>query len=211
MSGSFNQIVSAAENTAPETVMAEAIREIDEAMDDVRAELGKATAQKHNANQRLASENNRHEDLNGKIRLALDEDREDLAEAAAASQLDLEAQLPIIEKTIADATDREQELKSYLQALQGRKRDMEQDLARVTETIAERDGKGDGAVTTDNDGGAVNRRVENASNTFERVSRSVTGVPAAATEADPAKLAELDELQRRERIKERLETFRDAK
>ena len=42
VSGSVNSIVDAVENAAPETVMREAIREVETAIDDVRAELGLA-------------------------------------------------------------------------------------------------------------------------------------------------------------------------
>ncbi|MDH3763867.1 MAG: PspA/IM30 family protein, partial [Gammaproteobacteria bacterium] len=41
ISGSLNALVDAVENAAPETVMEEAIREIDGAIDEVRTELGR--------------------------------------------------------------------------------------------------------------------------------------------------------------------------
>ena len=47
VSGGFHAIIDAAENLAPEAVMNESIREIERAVDDVRAELGRVLAQKH--------------------------------------------------------------------------------------------------------------------------------------------------------------------
>nr|WP_320048605.1 hypothetical protein [uncultured Desulfuromonas sp.] len=47
VSSSMNALMDAIENVAPEMVMEEAIREVDSALDDVRAELGKSLAQKH--------------------------------------------------------------------------------------------------------------------------------------------------------------------
>ena len=40
ISGTANMVVDTVENMAPEMVMEEAIREVDRAIDDVRAELG---------------------------------------------------------------------------------------------------------------------------------------------------------------------------
>ena len=53
VSGSVNALVSAVENAAPETVMAEAIQEIDRAIDEVRVELGRVLGEKHLASTRL--------------------------------------------------------------------------------------------------------------------------------------------------------------
>ena len=41
ISGDFNSLVDAVENAAPEVVMEQAIREVDSAIDEVRAELAR--------------------------------------------------------------------------------------------------------------------------------------------------------------------------
>ena len=82
VSGGVNSMVDAVESAAPETVMKEAIREIDSAIDEVRDELGLAIANKHHASKRLMEANAKHEDLAEKLRLAVDQGRDDLAEAA---------------------------------------------------------------------------------------------------------------------------------
>ncbi|QKT04919.1 PspA/IM30 family protein [Ectothiorhodospiraceae bacterium 2226] len=207
VSGSIQQIVSAAENAAPETVMAEAIRQVDDAIDEVRAELGRTKAHKHNASQRLASESARQSELEDKIRFALQEDREDLAEAAVAMQLDIEAQLPVIEKNIAEAGARETELENYLRALQGRKREMQAERERVASARRESragDAQAGGAAARD----GVERRVDQANMAFDRVAQAVTGAPGPTQAADPAKLAELEEMTRKHRIRERLAQFK---
>lgn len=63
ISASFNSLVGALKNAAPEAIMEETIREIDETADEVRSELGKVIANKHLANTRLMEENKKHEDL----------------------------------------------------------------------------------------------------------------------------------------------------
>ena len=75
ISGGVNQLIDAVENVAPETVMEQAVREVDSAIDDVRTELGKTVANKHLATRRLADAGAKHEDLAGKIELAIKEGR----------------------------------------------------------------------------------------------------------------------------------------
>ncbi|MFM1897752.1 MAG: hypothetical protein RLZZ385_2826 [Pseudomonadota bacterium] len=57
--GTFNSIIDAAENAAPEVVARQAITEIDGAIDDVRTEMGRKQASRHNANRELTSLNDR--------------------------------------------------------------------------------------------------------------------------------------------------------
>lgn len=103
IAGSVNAVIDAVENAAPEVVMEQALREIDGATDEVRTELGRVIAGKHLANKRLVEESRKHEALAEQIELAVKEGREDLAEAAIARQFDIEAQIPVLESSIADA------------------------------------------------------------------------------------------------------------
>ncbi len=136
ISGSVNNLIDAVENAAPETVMEAAIREIDGAIDDVRRELGRVAAGKHLANGRLMDANHKHEDLAEKIALAVAEDRDDLAETAIAQQMDIEVQIPVLEHAIGDAGDQERELNGHVQALQARKREMQEELRRYPSTAS---------------------------------------------------------------------------
>ncbi len=91
ISGGFNALLDAVENAAPEAVMEQALREIDEAIEEVRNELGKVIADKHMANSRLIQVNGKCEELAEKIERAVEENRDDLAEVAISQQLDIEA------------------------------------------------------------------------------------------------------------------------
>ena len=126
IAGSVHALVDTVENAAPEMVMEQAIREVDEVIDDVRAELGRAAANKHLASTRLMEENRKHEELGAQIELAVGQARDDLASAAIARQLDIEAQIPVLETTIADCQGREKELEGYIAALQAKKREMQE-------------------------------------------------------------------------------------
>lgn len=201
ISGGAHKVVEALENAAPEAVMEQAIREIDGVIDEVRSELGAISARKHLASERLMEENRRHEDLTEKIELALKEKREELAETAVARQLDIEAQIPVLEATITGCAEKEKELEGMISALRARKREMQEDLRqyRATHTDAPASSASPAAARNDRE-----RRVEGARAAFDRVIEQQTGLAGRSTTADEAKLAELEDLARKNRIRERL-------
>ncbi|GHB29560.1 hypothetical protein GCM10007094_17350 [Pseudovibrio japonicus] len=205
VSGTANSIVDAVESTAPDIIMKQAIRELDSAVEDVRAALGKTAVKKHVASQRLAETNKSHEELSEKIAIALRAGEKELARAAVARQMDLEAQIPVLEKTIADAGDEEQELNNSILALQGRKREMSDQLDTY---IAQKNAATSQSTTTDGGAdGKLNKTVDNANSAFDRAMKAATGVPGApgsGSMADDAKLAKLDQMTRDHRVEERL-------
>ncbi len=205
ISGGFNQLIDAFENAAPEAVMEEAIREIDGTKDDVRAELGKVIANKHMASRRLADDNARHEDLSSKIELAINEGREDLAEAAVSLQLDLEAQIPVLESNVAECIEKEKELEGFISALEAKKREMRSDLAAYRKS---REGAAQSSESTGQQGSAnadIQSRAENAESAFDRVLSRQTGVDGARSDlTNASQMAELEDLARKNRIAERL-------
>lgn len=211
MSSSANGLVDALENAAPELLMREAIRELDQAIDDVRDELGRTVATRHQVSRRLAMTKTRHEELSGKARLAVEQGRDDLAEAAIARQLDFEAQMPVLETTIADAATKQADLEGYAAALGGRKREMEADLAAF---LAARQAQGgDVAVGSTSVVGGVERRAERAQHAFNRALNGTSGI-TDMTKSDRETLAKLTELEmvvRRDSIAERLAAVKSLK
>jgi phage shock protein A len=203
IAGSVHALIDAVEGAAPEMVMEQAIREVDEAIDEVRAELGKTAANKHLATTRLMEENRRHEELSGQIELAVVQSRDDLASAAIARQLDIEAQIPVLESTISDCHAREKELEGYISALQAKKREMQEAVRQFAASRAQ--AQGAGAPNTG--GSTVTGKVERAESAFDRVLQKQAGGPglsAVPDRATAAKLAELNDLSRTNRIQERL-------
>jgi len=204
ITGSAHALVSAVENAAPEMVLEEIIREIDGAIDDVRTELGRQVAAKHLANTRLMEENRKHDDLMEQITTAVAHERDDLAEAGIARQLDIEAQIPVLERAIIEAGEKERELEGYVQALLAKKREMRDELKRLVAVRAERDAVATGGNTA---GGSVTARVSKAESAFDRIMERQTGLPGRGATPDAqsaARLVELEELTRTNRIKERL-------
>ena len=211
ISGSVNSIVDAIENATPEMIMSEAIRELESATDQVREELGRVLASRHLASRRLAEATSKIEELAEQIELAVKENRDDLAGGAIARQLDLEAQIPILESSLKDFSSEERELEGYIAALQARRREMEADLEAYR--AAARDATMPGAEGAAQAGNAnAQARADRADRAFERVMRTNSRIPATAnSDRDVrAKVAELEKLSREHRIQERLAAVKAA-
>lgn len=206
ISASVNALVDAVENAAPEAVMEEAIREVDGVIDEVRAELGRVIARKHLANTRLMDENAKHDSLSEKIGIAVEQARDDLAEAAIAAQLDIEAQIPVLESTITECGAQEKELEGFVRALQAKQREMRDELRRFRESQKE------AAVMSSESAAAsgsanVGARMEKAGATFDRVMEKASGIAAdtsSVSRESAAQLAELDDMAHKNRVQERL-------
>ena len=210
VSGGFHALIDAAENLAPEAVMNESIREIERAVDEVRAELGKVLAQKHLAAKKMADESNRHEAIDANLQAAVDAGRDDLAEAGIAEQMDIEARLPILENTIADCAAQEKELEGFIAALQAKKREMQQQLQdwRATQQSM---GTGKTVGGNGSDLNRIARDAEKSGNAFDRVMGRQNSVHSSTDAAQLAKLKELEDLSRNHRIAERLAALKAGK
>ena len=202
MSGSVNALVDAVENASPELVMEQAIREVDSAIADTQAELGQQIAQKHLASKKLIEENNRYEVLAEQLHIAVANSRDDLAEAGIAEQIDIEARMPVLELSIANATAREKELEGFIQALQAKKREMKSELNAFLQT---REASVSATSVASKQGDSAADKANRAGASFDRVLEKATGIAGRDVSLTSAsKLAELDELARHNRIAERL-------
>ena len=210
VSGGFHALIDAAKNLAPEAVMNESIREIERAVDEVRAELGKMLAQKHLAAKKMADESNRHEAIDANLQAAVDAGRDDLAEAGIAEQMDIEARLPILENTIADCAAQEKELEGFIAALQAKKREMQQQL-QDWRAAQQSMGTGKTAGGNGSDLNRIARDAEKSGNAFDRVMGRQNSVHSSTDAAQLAKLKELEDLSRNNRIAERLAALKAGK
>ena len=209
VSGGFNAMVNAVEDAAPVTVMEEAIREVDSAVDEVRAELGQVIANKHLTNKRLVEENRKHAELGEKIELAVKEGRDDLAETGIAQQLDIEAKIPVLEASIIDDSEKEKELESFVAALKAKRREMEEELANFKDAQKAPTGE----TGTSAKGSKVDDKMEKATAAFDRVVNRASGLPGMSSPEDrksAAQLAELDDLARKNAIQERLNKLKES-
>ena len=204
IAGSFHALIDAVENAAPEQVMEQAIREIETAIGDVRNDLGTVEAQRHLTAKRLAEESSRHEQLAEQAAFAVGQDREDLASTAIERQIDIEAQLPILEARLAELAEEKTRLEGYVTALQAKKREMRDALVDYRKSLERKAGTGAGSTSAA--GGRAQDRADRAADAFERVFQRQTdlGLGSGGSPRSAAQLAELEELARRNRVQERL-------
>jgi phage shock protein A len=206
VAGGVHALLDKTEDQAPEAMMQQAVRELDAVTDEVREALGRAAANRHLAQQQHADLNRRHAELAASIEQAITQQRDDLARAAVARQLDIEVQLPVLEATLGDLAKEEAELKGYADALQGKKRDMEDAISAyvISRRAVVSPASAAGACVTQ-------AKADAAAGAFDRIYQRQTGLTAAAQGASldqAAKLKELDDMVRANKVEERLAQFK---
>jgi len=198
ISGSINALIDAAESVSPEIVMQESIREVEKATSEVRHELGKAVVTQHHIQDRIDTEQAKFKELTQQIQIALKEDREDLAEVAISKQMDIEAQLPILEKSVTDTLKEIKELESYITALQAKNREMNDEL----NSFKKQKKSVESSVGIDSE---IKQNISKSEAAFNRAMGINSQFPK---DTDEAKLAQLEELTRKNRIQERLNAIK---
>src|SRR5262245_45557370 len=207
--GSVHALLDAVENATPEATMAQAIREVDQATDEVRSELGRVEAVKHLATSSLNKLNTQKETLSEQIEIAMSKGDEGLARAGVAKQIDIDDQIPVLQRSLQDAAGRGSELEGYIAALLAKKREMESALQDFIAAHKTAPGPAGANASSDTTQGKVDR----AGSAFDRVMARETGIAGAtsAINADAAKLRELQEMARAHRIDERLAALKAAR
>jgi phage shock protein A len=206
--GSVHALLDVVENAAPEATMAQAIREVDQAIDEVRSELGRVEATKHLATSSLNKLNTHKETLAEQIEIAMAKGDEALARTGIAKQIDIDDQMPVLQRSLQDAVGRGNELEGYIAALLAKKREME---SALQDFIAARAAAA-GPPGTNASGSSTQGKVDRAGSAFDRVLSRETGIAGATStiNADASKLRELQDLARTHRIDERLAALKAA-
>lgn len=200
IAGLANAAVDKVEGANKVAVIEQALHEIDAAADEARTDLGKARAEEYRIQSRRTEIVDDLTALDAKIRLAISADREDLAKAGVARQIDLEAQIAALDKALADASEQIDEGQKALQAVLATRREAEARLADFKRSVARH--------TPEEATGGVPRAsaTVGAARAAAAVSR-LTGVPAGEP-ATSAELDELDRLHREQAIETRLARFK---
>ncbi|MBT9609796.1 phage shock protein A (PspA) family protein [Aquabacterium commune] len=204
IAGSMHALLDRIEDQAPEAMMEQSIREADAVIDDVRHELGVVSANRHLSQQHHASLNSQHAKLAAQIDDALVGGREDLARAGVARQLDIEAQLPVLETTLGEYTRQEGELQGYVAALLAKKREMQEALTEFRKSRAAAAAASSMAGAA---GGTAAHRIDGVAGAFDRIYERQTGLSGTArgnTLQQAAQLKELDDMVRDNKIAERM-------
>lgn len=208
IAGGAHALIDRIEGAAPDAMMEQALREVDQVVEEVRRELGVLAANRHLVQQQHATLQQQHEQLSAQIAQALAAGREDLARAAVARQLDVEAQMPVLEKTLSEQTAKEAELGACVSALLAKRREMVEALEAFRASRRAAEAQAGAAGSPERAGEA---RLDAATQAFDRIYRRETGLAPAAAGASlqqAAALRELDDMVRRHQIEERLAKLR---
>ncbi|MDR2214957.1 MAG: PspA/IM30 family protein [Nevskiaceae bacterium] len=202
IAGGAHALVDRMEDVAPVAVLEQAAREVDQLTDEVRAELGTVTANRHLAQQQHLNLNREHEQLHASIEAALAAGKDDLARTAIARQIDIEAQLPVLEASLTERLTKEKELTGYVDALLSKRREMD---TAIRDFEASRHQAA--APSLEGATSPVAQRLQDAQAAFDRTHQRHTGLDAMGRQASveqTAKLRELGKLVRDNKINERL-------
>jgi phage shock protein A len=202
LSATVEDTVDRMEQAGGDAVMREAIREADRAIDQVKAELESTMARRLQAARQQKMLADRGEELATKAKFALDEGREDLAEAALSRQVDFEAQAKELDTLQQQTREEERRLEAGLAALGARKRQMEDALQAYLVSRREAASGGDGPRRPDR---SVEKKVDAAEQAFDRALAGAGGVGLARADADTInRVAEIDGMQKSATVAQRL-------
>ena len=206
IAGMTNLAVDAAEGVNPEAVITQAIREIDAAADEVRTDLGKATAERHRLDSRRQQLLREKAELDARVRVALDANRDDLAEVGIARQIDIEAQVGVLDRLLVETDEKISQLGQTVDAVAASRREAEQTqkdyLASQADHVVPPDGHAAGSKQA-----SAMTRVARA----QAATARVTGVPVSPAKADSKALGELADLERDREIKSRLARLKSGR
>jgi phage shock protein A len=209
LSATVEDSVDRMEQAGGESVMREAIREADRAIDQVQAQHQAAMARRLQAARQQKMIAGKLDELTAKARFALEEGREDLAEAALSRQIDLEDQSRKLDAVQAQAREEEARLDDGLTALKARKVQMDDALSAYAASRREASLGGDGPSHPER---SAARKVDAAEQAFDRAMSGAGGVGFTRADADTInRVAEIDGLQKGAAIAERLAALKAQK
>ncbi len=195
IAGLANAAVDKAEGANKIAVVEQALRDIDSAADEARVDLGKSRAEEYRIQTRRSEIEADRRALDDKIRTAMSANRDDLAKAGVARQIDLEAQLAALDNALSAARTQLDEGQQALQAILATRREAEEKLAALKRSLQHLHEASDTAA-------GRSRPTDGAARAAAAVSR-LTGVPSE-DKAASAELDELDRLHREQAIEARL-------
>ena len=125
IAGGAHALLDKIEDAAPVVALQQAVRELEQVTEEVRAELGLIVANRHLAQQQHLKLNKEHDTIAVALIAAIADQRDDLAKPAIARQIDIEAQLPILETSLSEFSQQDKELSGFIDALMGKQREMQ--------------------------------------------------------------------------------------
>jgi phage shock protein A len=209
IAGGAHALLDKIENVAPVVVLEQSVRELEQVTDEVRAELGLIVANRHLTQQQHLKLNKEHDTIGAALVTAIADKRDDLAKPAIARQIDIEAQLPILESSLNELSLQDKELSGFIDALMGKKREMQRAISdfEASRRVSESNANGKSALV------GAEAKIQSVQSSFDRTYQRQTGLnpnAQAASLQQSAKLTELTQLVIDNKINERLAALKAA-
>jgi phage shock protein A len=207
ISAGAHALLDKAEDLAPERVLMEAIQEIDQVIDEIQLEAGRGEAMKHLVEKQIERLDGERTMLAQQAGVAVKTGRDDLAEVAVGRMTEIEDEQHTL---LADLERHETSIgqqERLIQAVRVKRRELELALRSYLTARASSDGIAGTPVATRQ----RLLKVDAATGAFGRVlARQIGSGTLSLDVRDAALLSELAELQRRERVSERLGAIKAA-
>jgi hypothetical protein len=198
--GLSNAALDAVEDRNSLAIAQQALREIDEVIEEARRDLGKVKAEDHRLNARRSQLEAELKALPDKLETALSTGREDLARAGIARQIDLESQIEAIDSGLASVAERRDAATKAVQAAMAARRDAEHRINLIDKPK----GRGGDPLTDYDDDAARTGRLERSLRAIDRVAGAGSSPAEAAVE-------DLDRLHRDHAIEQRLAALKQRR
>ncbi|WP_206237907.1 PspA/IM30 family protein [Novosphingobium terrae] len=196
ISARLEDTVDRMEAASSGSVLRETMREVDRSVARLQAEHDTTVARREQGAKQQAQLRQTAAELTEKASFALTKDRPDLAEAAIAQQIDLEAQADQLEQAEADLAGEEARISEELAALKARKEAMEQEMEAYLADRLDTALSGHGTTKAERDTAQQLRHAEEA---FERI---LAGDKAKAAPTDH--VAEIEAMRKQDEVAARL-------
>ena len=208
LSARVDDSVDAMERANNDSVMREAIREVDRTIDTVRADQERAMTRRLQAARQTQMIGRKVEELTSKARFAVESGRDDLAEGALKRQIDFEQQVSGLDEVQAIAREEEAKLEESLAALRSRRSQMQEALAAFEIARSDAAMGGDGGFSNIRH---VEHKVERAEAAFDRAMTRAGGPSFSRGDVETInRVAELDALHKNSTVAERLAALKAA-
>lgn len=208
LTSTAHTLVDKIEGLNEEGILEAAIREVDGAIDEVHTAQGEAIARKHHVNKAIERLNLERTRIEDEAEVSLKSGREDLAVAGLRRIDDIERQIPELESQMLEYKAEVDRLGQSVESLRARRAQMADDLQALRRSHVT---NGAGAGTARVPGHEAERKAERAENAFNERYGKTTGTDRAALQAnasEQAKLRDLTELSRQNRVQARLEEMK---
>ncbi|MFO1451047.1 MAG: PspA/IM30 family protein [Opitutaceae bacterium] len=206
LTSTAHSLVDKIEGLNEEGILEAAIREVDGAIDEVHLAQGEALARKHHVNKAIERLNQEKSRLEMEAETAVHSGRDDLATAGLARVDDIERQLPELENQMLEHKAEVDRLGQSIDGLRARRAQMADDLLSLRRARATAPGGTPLASGRD-----AERKAARAEIAFNDRYAKATGTDRStlhAREAEQARLLELGQLSRQNRVQSRLEALK---